>query len=45
MQAFILLHLQNNKILDLSQIVGFNDLKQFNSLFKENIKTQPSRFL
>lgn len=45
MQAFILLHLHNNKILDLSHDVGFNDLKQFNELFKQNIRTQPSKFL
>lgn len=45
MEAFMRLHLNSEKVLDLSHQVGFNDLKQFNTLFKDNIRTQPSKFI
>lgn len=44
MEAFLRLHLNHNSVLELSHQVGFNDLKQFNTLFKTNMRTQPSKF-
>lgn len=44
MEAFFRLHLNHNSVLELSHQVGFNDLKQFNTLFKNNMRTQPSKF-
>jgi AraC-like DNA-binding protein len=44
MEAFLRLHLNKETVLELSHQVGFNDLKQFNTLFKTNMRTQPSKF-
>lgn len=44
MEAFLRLHLNKETVLELSHQVGFNDLKQFNTLFKSNMRTQPSKF-
>lgn len=44
MEAFLRLHLNKESVLELSHQVGFNDLKQFNTLFKNNMRTQPSKF-
>ena len=43
MQAFFELHSCDEKILALSHDVGFNDLKQFNSLFKKVLQLTPSQ--
>ena len=45
MEAIFLLHVEDEKIVDLSQSVGFNDLKHFNQLFKKAITLPPSKFL
>ncbi len=45
MQSLFSLHTEDDKIVNLSQKVGFNDLKQFNSLFKQVVRVPPSQFL
>lgn len=45
MEALFLLHVETGKIIDLSQSIGFNDLKHFNQLFKKAISVPPSKFL
>lgn len=45
METMVSLHLEKEKIVNLSSKVGFNDLKQFNSLFKKVIRATPSQFL
>ena len=45
MEAIFLLHVDDEKIVDLSQRIGFNDLKHFNQLFKKAITLPPSKFL
>jgi AraC-like DNA-binding protein len=45
MEALFLLHVEKNKIVNLSQEIGFNDLKHFNQLFKKAISVPPSKFL
>jgi len=45
MQTLFALHTEKNKIVNFSQNVGFNDLKQFNALFKKVIRVTPSQFL
>lgn len=44
-EAMFLLHVEKDKIIDLSHNMGFNDLKHFNQLFKKTIATTPSKFL
>lgn len=43
-EAMFLLHVEKDKIIDVSHNMGFNDLKQFNQMFKKTIATTPSRF-
>lgn len=45
MEALFLLHVDKEKIIDLSHNMGFNDLKHFNALFKKAITLPPSQFL
>jgi AraC-like DNA-binding protein len=45
METLFLLHVENEKIVDLSQSMGFNDLKHFNALFKKAISLPPSKFI
>jgi AraC-like DNA-binding protein len=45
MEALFLLHVEKNKIVNLSQEIGFNDLKHFNQLFKKAISVPPYKFL
>ncbi len=44
-EAMFLLHVEKDKIIDLSHNMGFNDLKHFNQLFKKTIAVSPSKFL
>lgn len=44
-EAMFLLHVEKDKIIDLSHNMGFNDLKHFNQLFKKTIATTPSKFV
>lgn len=44
-EAMFLLHVEKDKIINLSHNMGFNDLKHFNQLFKKTIAASPSKFL
>ncbi|MBL7545234.1 MAG: helix-turn-helix transcriptional regulator [Bdellovibrionaceae bacterium] len=45
MDTLFALHVDKEKIVDLSHDMGFQDLKHFNALFKKVISALPSQFL